>query len=61
VLNEDQVTRLLELQRQIRRETRKQIDQQEQQNEMGSLMPFSEDPDSTDEEQDAFDLLFSLI
>jgi hypothetical protein len=61
VLTEDQVTRLLELQRQIRRETRRQVDQQEQQNEMGSLEPFDPDPDSSDEQGDAFDLLFSLI
>lgn len=61
VLTEDQVTRLLELQRQVRREMRKQLDQQEQKNEMGSLGPADPDIDSTDEEADAFDLLLSLI
>jgi hypothetical protein len=28
---------------------------------MGSLEPFDPDPDSSDEQGDAFDLLFSLI
>jgi hypothetical protein len=55
------VTRLLELQRQIRREMRQRNDQQERQNEMGSLLPFDPDTDSSDQEQDAFDLLFALI
>jgi hypothetical protein len=61
VLTQDQVLRLLELQREIRRERRKQIDQREEQNEMGSLAPLYTVPATSEEEEDALDLLFSLI
>ncbi len=61
ILTEDQVTRLLELQREIRRENRKRLEQQDQQNEMGSLWPLGPDSDSADDEADALDLLLSLI